>query len=161
MTLPVHSCTFEIISRKAIFLEYTKMVDVTRIIRNCATCECQSFSKYFVFFPFQSVFEKFLTLMNGVLCLLAMTSILEMVLCKLLMCLFYFVKYVDFTYFHILRPEFYNHTVPSWSCQGQNLLCLAVLTQTKLFCAWNAASSLWFISIYGWKVEWQSSSYKY
>lgn len=63
--------------------------------------------------------------------LLAMTSILEMVLCKLLMCLFYFVKYVDFTYFHILRPEFCNHTVPGWSCQGQNLLCWAVLTQTK------------------------------
>ena len=47
--------------------------------------------------------------MNDVLCLLAMTSILEVVLCKLLMCLLYFVKYVDFTYFHILRPEFYNH----------------------------------------------------
>ena len=60
-------------------------------------------------FPFQSVFEIFSTLVNDVLCLLAMTSILEMVLCKLLMCLLYFVKYVDFIYFHILRPEFYNH----------------------------------------------------
>ena len=93
--------------------------------------------------------ETFLTSMSDVLCLLAMRSILEMVLCKLLMCLFYFVKYVDFTYCHVLRPEFYNHTVPSWSCQGQNLLCWAVLTQTKLFCAWTAASFLWFISIYG------------
>ena len=110
---PVHSCTFEIVTRKAIFLEYTGVVDVTRIIRNCATFECQSFSKYFVFLPFQSVFKKFLTLKNDVFCLLAMSSILEMVLCRLLMCLFYFVKYVDFTYCHVLRREFYNHTVPS------------------------------------------------
>ena len=85
------------------------MVDVTRIIRNCATCECETFSKYFVFFPFQSVFEIFSTLVNDVLCLLAMTSILETVLCKFLMCLLYFVKYVDFTYFDILSLDFYNH----------------------------------------------------